>query len=170
MFPLWVVPGAVGVYIVYSLLIIATTLDALVAPHFFPRWPVHSISWPTLGGWVVNSLAIVMGVVALKRHMLPRMPLSGAIDVALADRGIVVSGTGSSRCVPWRSIQSAWNDEHAIVVTDLAGGVLVIPKHAFPDAGAGWWAWLDERLVGKRNLVRPARPSRLIVNTRNEVA
>ncbi len=156
-------------FIVYSVLILAALLYALVQPHLFPAWPTRRMPWLSLAVWGLNA-AVFAVTLARTRHSLPTLPTRGPLDVTLADRGLIVGAAGKSRCVAWRLIQCAWDVEHALVISDIAGGVLVIPKRVFPDAGADWWAALDDRLVGKRNLVRPAGPRRLIVNSRNPAA
>jgi hypothetical protein len=113
---------------------------------------------------IVNVIVIVSQRLVMTHNMLPRVKPTEALDLRIADGGISFAGSRSCK-VPWRSITGVHDTDAAFVVTDVSRNALVIPKRALDDNGVALWAFLEARLIGRRNLIRRPDARRFIFNT-----
>ncbi len=150
-------------YLVFTLIAIGMAAYGLFFTVLFPAPHHRAFPWipiVLMGTCWLNLLPQLI----LRRQMLPSTRADEVLDICFEDSGIKLLGN-RIRAIPWRSINGARDLDDAIVLSDVQNNVLVVPKRVFADSGAAFWAFLEQRLIGRRGLIRRPEARRTIYNT-----
>ena len=138
-------------------------LAVLHAATLWSRRPLDSAGSAFAVFYLVIGVAWLMATFQSWRTFRnPIENLDGA-RLILNDDGIASDRLGSF--LPWRVVRRALDLGDAIAIVPLKRPAIVIPKASLPDGGTALWAFLEDRLVGKRMLQRSPSRSATILNT-----